>query len=71
MIRLFQQPPDVSVISGRSKKLAEWTGKIFGLEKYSKQQKQITGNGSFDRLKDSLTELSRQIRFKNRKLVKT
>nr|CAD2198962.1 unnamed protein product [Meloidogyne enterolobii] len=56
----YGQPSNLSAFS-ESKKLSGWTGKFFKLGKL-KQQKQLIGEDSLDRLKGSFTELSRQMR---------
>lgn len=57
----YGQPSNLSAFS-ESKKLSGWTGKFFKLGKL-KQQKQLIGEDSLDRLKGSFTELSRQMRL--------
>nr|CAD2194599.1 unnamed protein product [Meloidogyne enterolobii] len=56
----YGQPSNLSAFS-ESKKLSGWTGKFFKLGKL-KQQKHLIGEDSLDRLKGSITELSRQMR---------
>uniref|UniRef100_A0A1I8B1X5 Uncharacterized protein n=1 Tax=Meloidogyne hapla TaxID=6305 RepID=A0A1I8B1X5_MELHA len=55
------EPSNLSAISGRLKHLAEWTGKFFEFGRF-KQQKRLSADGSLDKLKGSLTEISRQMR---------
>ncbi|CAK5074654.1 unnamed protein product [Meloidogyne enterolobii] len=56
----YGQPSNLSAISD-SKKLSGWTGKFLELGKL-KKQKHLIGEDSLDRLKGSITELSRQMR---------
>lgn len=55
------EPSNLSAISGRLKHLAEWTGKFFEFGRF-KQQKRLSADGSLDKLKGSLIEISRQMR---------